>query len=138
MKRVVVTLDNFSEEACLRGNPDIAEAVNAGVLSSGLDHFTKQGVHEDRVLLFQDHEIPQHLPPFWAFLPAVCQASKYRVVQLLQSHLPPLPKRPIPTSDIKNMDKKIFVSILDDEIYKLFGTDPRMFTINLCMILITG
>jgi hypothetical protein len=39
-------LDNFSEVEYLQKNPDVAAAVKAGSLSSGLDHYTKIGQFE--------------------------------------------------------------------------------------------
>jgi SAM-dependent methyltransferase len=43
-----VTPENFNEADYLESNPDVAEAVAAGVIGSGREHFERYGVHEGR------------------------------------------------------------------------------------------
>jgi SAM-dependent methyltransferase len=46
----LATEDNFDEQDYLRGNPDVAAAVQAGSMESGRLHFTHFGRHEGRKL----------------------------------------------------------------------------------------
>ena len=46
----IVTLENYDEEAYLSANPDVANAVKDGRLTSGLMHFTIFGKQEGRRL----------------------------------------------------------------------------------------
>jgi len=46
--KVPVNCSDFDEEAYLRANPDVADAVENGRLRSGLEHFLVYGQHENR------------------------------------------------------------------------------------------
>jgi SAM-dependent methyltransferase len=51
------TNQNFDEKAYLRANPDVANAVNKGIVKSGHDHFESFGKNEHRKLRFSSSTI---------------------------------------------------------------------------------
>jgi len=55
--RSIATKQNFSEEAYLRANPDVAEVVRTGAFVSGRQHFELFGKKENRELLFGPTDI---------------------------------------------------------------------------------
>jgi hypothetical protein len=54
----VVTAANYDEAAYLAANPDVAEALMAGNVSNGRQHFDLYGIHEGRRA-----RATAHLPP---------------------------------------------------------------------------
>ena len=48
----IATNQNFDENAYLRANPDVANAVSRGEIPSGRDHFELFGKNENRTLRF--------------------------------------------------------------------------------------
>jgi len=84
----------FDEKIYLAANPDIANALSRGEISSGLEHYEKHGIHESRIvnldqLLFQTTLIRQALlkgERRIAYLEDSRKSTQSHEVQLIREH----------------------------------------------------